>query len=115
MRKIGFMLDPVKCTISTENFADPKPRDYKTGLATEVILQLNTVGKNFCLCDYEIFNKSKMNYTALTSMPSEILKISNFSLKTILNTMPGSLAKFKMEAKPYPPDRELRRQFIEKQ
>ena len=109
MRKIGFMLDPVKGTISTDDFSEPTRDDYTNGLATEVILQLNTVGKNFCLCDYEIFYKSKMNYTALTSMPSEILKISNFSLKTILNTMPGSLAKFKIEAKSYPPDCELRK------
>jgi hypothetical protein len=108
MRSIGFMLDPVKGTISTTDYSEPLPIDYEKGRAEKVILQLNTVGKNFCLCDYEIFWKQKMNYTAITSMPTEILYISNFSLKTILNTMPGSLAKFKAMALPYPPDRELR-------
>lgn len=115
MRKIGFMIDPENDTISTSDFSEPTEEDYKHEIATKVILQLNTVGRNFCLCDYEIFFKQKMKYTAITSMPSEIIKISNFSLKTILNTMSGSLAAFKDQAKPYPPDKELRKQFIEKQ
>jgi hypothetical protein len=55
------------------------------GYTTEVLLELDEVGREFCICDHEIFNNTKaMHYSAVSSMPSEIIKISNYSLKSIL-------------------------------
>jgi len=44
------------------------------GYTSDVLLELDTVGRNFCICDYEIFNNTKsMHYSAISSMPSEVV------------------------------------------
>jgi len=49
-----------------------------------------------------------MHYSAVSSMPSEIIKISNYSLKSILKGL-KSIKMLKDAAKPFPPDKVIRK------
>ncbi len=51
MRKINFKVNPMSKTISTEDFSEPSDIEMRMGYFTEVLLELDLVGKNFCLCD----------------------------------------------------------------
>ena len=84
IRKVKFKLNPISKTIDTEDFSEPTEMEIKMGYATEVLLELDCVGKDFCMCDQEIFNNEKMHYSAISCMPCEIIKIPNFSLKSVL-------------------------------
>ena len=81
MRKIGFHLNPLTKTISINDFREPKAWDYVRGNAYQVLLELDEIGQNSVLCDYEIFNKKKMFYSAVSFMPSQAIMISHLDLK----------------------------------
>jgi len=78
------MINPLTKTISINDFDEPTKWDYAKGLATSVLLELDEVGINNCLCDYENFNNKRMAYSAVSFMPSETIHIPYLDLKTTL-------------------------------
>lgn len=87
MRKIGFKINPLTKSISINEFSEPKSWDYPRGEATTVLLELDEVGINHCICNYENFHKMKMFYSAVSYMPSETITLSFFEFKTILKSV----------------------------
>ena len=115
MRKIAFKLNPLTSTISTSDFRNPTKEDILRGRATSVLLELAEIGNKTCLCDYEIFNKKPMFYSAVSFMPSQIILISHFDLKSILGDFHDIMLQMKQQARPFPPEKRIRKQFIEMQ
>ena len=117
MRKIGFKINTLTKSISINDFSEPKFIDYTRGEATSVLLELDEVGLNSCLCNYENFHKTPMFYSAVTFMPSETITVSFYEFKNILklNRAEHIIELMKEEAKPFPEDLKIRKQFIELQ
>ena len=111
MRKIGFKINTLTKSISINDFSEPKFLDYARGEATSVLLELDEVGINNCLCNYENFHKKPMFYSAVTFMPSETITLSFYEFKNILKLGRAEylIEQMKEESKPFPEDLKIRK------
>lgn len=56
MRKIGFKLNPKTKTISLNDYSDPTRVDFLRSHAKRILIEIDEVGLNNCLCEHELFN-----------------------------------------------------------
>jgi len=72
-------------------------------------LELDEVGINQILCDYENFNNKPMAYSAVSFMPSETIHLSYLDLKTTLVDHPDVMYNLKLKSLPFPNDIKIRK------
>ena len=111
MRRLKFKINTNTFNINEENFDDPTPWEIHKGYYKEIDLSVGDLVKGDYFADHEVLHKQKMSFSVVTTMPTEIILVSTYDIKTIASNQ--TLEKLIKYMKFMPKDRDVRRSFIE--
>jgi len=91
------------------DFIDPSIDEVEAGLVRTLNIEMAEIGAGEMFAEYAAINEKTMDYTVITTIPSDIILVRVKDLLGILNSQ--ELEAFKKECRNYPSDEELRKRY----
>lgn len=112
LKTLDFAIDPLTKNIVYEAFQGPDLKDYKRNLYKKITLEIDEYGTGEILGIDSFLNNSKLQFTAITAIPAEIIIMTHLDLMKILT--PDVKDGLKATKKSYPLDYDLRRMYLQR-
>jgi len=91
------------------DFIDPSIDEVEAGLVRTLNIEMAEIGAGEMFADYAAINERTMDYTVITTIPSDIILVRAKDLFAILNK--EEIEAFRKECRNYPSDEELRKKY----
>lgn len=109
LKTLDFAIDPLTKNIAYEAFQGPDMNDYKRNWYRQITLQIDEYGSGEILGIDSFLNKHKLQFTAITAIPAEIIIMTHLDLMKILDDKVKD--GLKATKKTYPIDYDLRKMY----